>query len=256
MAQPKLTGSKGKIALALGAAATIALAIPTAGWALGGKAEALTGPNSPDFAFFTPASVDPQLAKRVQDSMRAKGLDLGFTPAGSASTGNRTVTVAVRVNNDAANAISIRPAGAIARSAPGARAVAIAPTRYNLGVARGYQSFTTAPDLSATARTSAVRDVAMPDLAEYQPAKGIAKSKPSRFQPRIVLDAEEKTGRSPRTRDALGDQSVDLGGAYRVTKNLDVTAGVRLSQERDRLDPLTDSVQDSQAVYVGTQFRF
>jgi len=35
-----------------------------------------------------------------------------------------------------------------------------------------------------------------------------------------------------------------------------VTAGVRYSQERDRLGPLTDGTQDSQAVYLGTQFRF
>jgi hypothetical protein len=31
---------------------------------------------------------------------------------------------------------------------------------------------------------------------------------------------------------------------------------VRYSQERERLRPLTDGKQDSQAVYVGTQFRF
>jgi hypothetical protein len=31
---------------------------------------------------------------------------------------------------------------------------------------------------------------------------------------------------------------------------------VRISQERDRLDPLTNSIQDSQAVYVGTQLKF
>jgi hypothetical protein len=47
-----------------------------------------------------------------------------------------------------------------------------------------------------------------------------------------------------------------VGGAYRVVGNLNVTAGVRLSQESDRLTPLTDGVEDSQAVYVGTQLRF
>jgi hypothetical protein len=31
---------------------------------------------------------------------------------------------------------------------------------------------------------------------------------------------------------------------------------VRYSQERERLTPLTDGKQDSQAVYVGTQFSF
>ena len=256
MARPVWTGSKGKVAAALSAAAAVALTVPAASLALGGDSDSFIAPNAPDFAFFTPASVDPQLAKRVQDSMRAKGLGLGFTPAGSASAGKRTVTVAVRVNNDSAQVISIRSTAAIARTTPGTRAITVAPTRYNLGVARGYQNFKAQPSLSAAVQSPTIRDVSMPDLAEYRPATGNAKDKPSRFQPRIALEAEKKAGRSPRTRDALGDQSVDLGGAYRVTKNLDVTAGVRLSQERDRLDPLTDSVQDSQAVYVGTQFRF
>ncbi len=57
----------------------------------------------------------------------------------------------------------------------------------------------------------------------------------------------------------MSAQTVDVGGSFRLSPNLDVTAGVRLSQERDRLDrldPLTNSVKDSQAVYVGTQIRF
>ena len=54
----------------------------------------------------------------------------------------------------------------------------------------------------------------------------------------------------------MGSQTVDVGGSFRLSPNLDVRAGVRLSQERERLDPLTNSVQDSQAVYVGTQLRF
>ena len=52
-------------------------------------------------------------------------------------------------------------------------------------------------------------------------------------------------------------ESLDLGGAYRVSRNLDVTAGVRLSEEQDaRLSPLTDGADDSQSVYIGTQLRF
>ena len=39
-------------------------------------------------------------------------------------------------------------------------------------------------------------------------------------------------------------------------RNLNVTAGVRLSQERGRLTPLTNGVEDDQSVYVGTQLRF
>ena len=49
---------------------------------------------------------------------------------------------------------------------------------------------------------------------------------------------------------------VDVGGSFRLTRNLDVTAGVRYQQERDlRALPELDK-QDSQAVYIGTQFRF
>ena len=83
------------------------------------------------------------------------------------------------------------------------------------------------------------------------------KEEPSRFGARIALEQEEKSGSAPRTHDALGDQTLDVAGSYRLTRNLDVTAGVRYSQERDRLAPLAESTQqDSQAVYVGTQFRF
>ena len=72
---------------------------------------------------------------------------------------------------------------------------------------------------------------------------------------RIVLDQKEPTGRAPRTFSDTADR-VDLGGAYRLGRNIDVTAGVRYSQERDRLRPLTDGKKDNQAVYLGTQFRF
>ena len=46
-------------------------------------------------------------------------------------------------------------------------------------------------------------------------------------------------------------------GSYSLTRNLDVTAGVRYERsERERLPRLTDDRRDSQAVYVGTAFRF
>ena len=98
-------------------------------------------------------------------------------------------------------------------------------------------------------------DVTMPDLADFEPSPGV-RDKPSRFAARVELEQADTVGVAPRTREALGDQMLGVGGSYRVTGNLDVTAGIRYSQERDRLVPLTDSVQDSQAVYIGTQFRF
>ncbi|MFZ1742887.1 MAG: hypothetical protein WAT93_08530 [Pontixanthobacter sp.] len=250
MAKPDNMAGFGKMGLVLGAAAAVALAVPSAVFALGGNAgSGVTAPSS-EFAPFTPATVDAALARRVAENIRSKGLNVGFTPAGTGALRDKTVTVAIRVNDQTAQSLSVQKATALAQTSIGNGRVAIDPTRYNLGIARGYQGFAKTPSLPA-----GIRNLEMPDLADYQPSEGV-KDKPSRFKTRIAVENEVNVGRSPRTIGGNGDQSFDLGGAYRVTKNLDVTAGVRLSQERERLDPLTDNVQDSQAVYVGTQFRF
>lgn len=233
------------------AAAGLALAAPSAGLALGAFSDGASTASGQGFGIFTPASVDPQLAQRVADQARAKGMR--FTPAGSGTAKERTVTVAVRVDDDTARAISFRSA---IDSAPGAGQgiAAIATSRYDLGISRDYQSF--ARPIAPTALPDTVRNLSMPDLANFAPSKATASDKPSRFQPRIALEDKDKAGRSADTLEGLGSQTVDVGGAYRLSRNLDVTAGVRLSQQRDRLSPLADPTQDSQAVYVGTQFRF
>ncbi|MEC9068186.1 hypothetical protein GRI72_09035 [Altererythrobacter marinus] len=245
MARPGNKTGKGGFAPVLLSAACLALAIPSAGMALAGidAGDAFADPAR--IAPFTPASVDPELAQRVA----ARGQALRFTPAGPARPLDRTVTVAVRVDGETARAISFRSALAAASGEPG-KAPALAATRYNLGIARGYQSFAKTPALPA-----GVREMDVPDLATFKPSEGV-KDKPARLQPRISFERDRALGRSPRTLEGMSDQSVDLGGAYRVTRNLDVTAGVRLSQDRNRLAPLTDMEDDSQAVYVGTQFRF
>ncbi len=239
---------KGRSLPLLLAVAGLALGVPSAGLALGALADTAASPLSTDRGIFTPATVDPQLARRVASLVGNNGLH--FTPAGTAGKRDRTVTVAVRVDGDVARVISLRSA---IDSVPGAGKgiAAIAPTRFDLGVARGYQSFTRPVTLPDT-----VRKLDMPDLARFEPAGSTSPEKPSRFQPRIALEGKGNAGRSEGTLEGLGSQTVDLGGAYRLSRNLNVTAGVRLSQERDRLAPLTDSSQDSQAVYVGTQFRF
>ena len=70
------------------------------------------------------------------------------------------------------------------------------------------------------------------------------------------LDSRSLPGASDRSLDPDRAYSVDVTGSYRLSRNVDLTAGVRLRRENDRLAPLTDQQQDSQAVYVGTQFRF
>ncbi|QYU69912.1 hypothetical protein J4558_07250 [Leptolyngbya sp. 15MV] len=242
----------GRFAPALFAVAT--LGVPSAGLALVGLGDAMPAIGGAKMVPFTPASVDPELARRVQERIAARGKALRFTPAGSIGTGESTVTVAVRVDDQTARAISVRSTLANLQAEPGTgrAATTLAGTRYNLGLARGYQSFAKP---QASPATVGLRDIAMPDLADFKPSESRAE-RPSRFQPRVALESEIQRGRSRGTLEGLGEQTVDLGGAYRVTRNLDVTAGVRLSQDRDRIAPLGEAVEDSQAVYVGTQFRF
>ncbi len=233
-----------------------ALACACAGLALGGSGIALAAVDDAvaalpvGFAPFTPASVDARLARLVGESNGS----MRFTPAGAAAGQGRSITVAVRIDDETARAMSVRSAIAAATDQLGTSPVEIASTRYDLGIARGYQSFAQAkPAVMVTG--APIADIAMPDLAAYRPSPGV-KDKPSRVTARIALDKDPKLGRAEGTREALGDQTVDLAGAVRVTRNLDVTAGVRYSQDRDRIAPVADGQQDSQAVYLGTQFRF
>ena len=200
---------------------------------------------------FIPSEVDPRLARSITVRALAKGQSFRFTPAAVPTGMDRSVvTVAVRLND--VNGQSLAQTLGARQPATGdadATALRIAPTGYSLGAARGYRSFA-----QNAVPTTPIRQLAAPDLSSYRPKPGVT-SDPSRFAPRIALDEREKAGRSPRTFDQA-DQQVDLGGSYRVTRNLNVTAGVRYSSDRDRLRPLTDGRQDSQAVYVGTQFRF
>lgn len=244
----------------LGVAGALLLALPSAGLAVVSFSGGEAGVRASAFDVFTPASVDPELAARVAQKARERGIR--FTPVG-VNTGDseRTVTVAVRVDDETARAISVRPPS---EGSPGlGKGIAgLQTSRFNLGTARGYQSFarTPAPAAPVSGRQPALRetlsDLQMPDLADFAPSQPTREDRPSRLQPRIELGDEAIAGRSPNTLDAIGSQTVDVGGSFRLSRNLDVTAGVRLSQERDRLAPLTNSVQDSQAVYVGTQIKF
>lgn len=213
-----------------------------------------------DLGAFTPASVNPRLMATFRKVSDAKGDASSslfrFTPAGAAGPGSRSVTVAVRVDADTARIVAIRKAAGEA----GRGVSAIDPVAFNLGVARGYQSFTQAAPVPAAGTRSLtlpseIGKISAPDLRSFTPAK--SSSGKSRFSPTVELDGDNALpGNSPRPYTGEADMSVDVGGAYRVADNLKVTAGIRYSSERDRAGPLTDGQQDSQSVYVGTRFRF
>lgn len=249
----KSTGFK-RVLPAVLALAGATLALPGVGLAVDSGEPTLTS-SGIGYVPFTPARVDSELAKRVAAIMGEDGLR--FTPANKsvARVGERTVTVAVRVDNATARAISVRGAIESVGAKKGrSEVLAVTPTSYNLGIARGYQSF--AQPTRPVEVAAGLRDLDMPDLSTFRSGQDQKSEKSSRFTSRIAVENEGDTGRAPRTLEGAGEQRVDVSTSYRVMGNLGVTAGIRVSQDRNRLNPLTDGVEDDQAVYVGTQLKF
>lgn len=239
---------RGGAAAMLLAGAVCLLALPSAVLAFSSKLDLqpVDDAMEAEQSGFLPAEVDPRLARSITVRALSKGRTFRFTPAATPTRMDRQLTVAVRLNSPVTRQIVVRgPATPAAGTA-----LSIAPTAYSLGAARGYKTF------AQTGTSADARQIDMPNLAAYSIA-GSTKSDPARFAPRIELDEKARAGRSPRTLEGQGtDQTVDLGGSYRLSRNLNVTAGVRYSPERNRVDPLIDGKQDNQAVYVGTQIKF
>lgn len=237
--------------LAAGLAASGLAMTPALARVLSEQSNAVSLPSLNTISSFTTAGADPRLAASFKRNSLGGSTQFKFTPAGGNTSGDRAVTVVVR-QDASGKAISIREN--VLAAAPGAGVLTpakITPTSFSLGTAKGLKSF-----------AIPVRKLGnnLPDLSEI--GLGILESddisgKKSRFNPRLSIDAKTPIGSAPGALDASEkDYSLDVGGSYSVTRNLAVTAGVRLKNERDRMAPLTDSRQDSQAVYVGTQFRF
>lgn len=189
---------------------------------------------------FTPAVSDPRLAAELARRGFSSG-SFRFTPATVSS--NRAVRVAVR-----ARASGPADAGRRAGDATTTAVTAITPSAYNLGVAVGWRHFAVSGDVAR------VRGGPLPggrDAAEV----GVSYSA-SKFTGRVeaAVDRAEITPTRALTPDV--GYSVGVGGSYRLTRNLDVTGGVRYRIQHDRLQPIADERRDSQAVYIGTAFRF
>lgn len=188
---------------------------------------------------FTPAAADPRLAAVLARA----GIDgsFRFTPAETRNTG-KAVTVAVRTRS---NRLPGDERVALAAPAP---TVGIAPIAYNLGVAVGWKRFAVSGDVSKVdlGGQPGSRDTA--DLAVTYAG--------TRFSGQVRASSDKPAAGSVRLVETAPSYSLDVGGSYSLTRNLDVTAGMRYKSERDRLVRFTDDRRDSQAVYVGTAFRF
>lgn len=186
---------------------------------------------------FTPAAGDPRLAALFARAGMAGGFR--FTPA-ETRTDSRAVTVAVRARN------TVAEAGRVAVADAGGT-VGLAPIAYSLGASVGWR------------RLALSGDVARVDLAGQpggREAADLALSYTApRWSGRVKAQADRPIDGTPRAIADLPSYSVDLGGSYSLTRNLNVTAGVRYRTDRERLARL-DERRDSQGVYVGTAFRF
>lgn len=190
---------------------------------------------------FTPAAADPKLAAVLaQGGLPDSGFR--FTPSDSRRTGNRAVTVAVRARSTRTAVVS-----ADRTVSPN---VGVAPVAYNLGVSVGWKRFAVSGDLT---RVDLVAEPGGRERANV----GVAYVG-KRAEGRVQATADRPLANTPALIGDKPSYSIDVGGSYSLTRNFDVTAGVRYKSEteRERLPRLTDNRRDSQAVYVGTAFRF
>lgn len=193
---------------------------------------------------FTPAAADPRLAALMARSDIA-GNGFRFTPTGDAAR-NRKVTVAIRARTSAPAQIFSSNRGL---ASPLVASLGITPSAYNLGASIGWKRFALSGDVARI-------DTGLEPGSRESVRAGASYNAP-RWSGRVMVDAERGLGVQPRAITPEKSYSVDLGGSYKLTRNLDVTAGVRYKmQDRDRLQTVTDDRRDSQALYVGTAFKF
>jgi hypothetical protein len=190
---------------------------------------------------FTPANADPKLAA----ALAGKGFaltDLKFTPAPAKGRPSQ-VRVAIRARTLAPTALAEASATPVAANQ-------LTPTGYNLGVAVGWRRFALAGDV-AQAKS------ADPAIGGRERAVlGVSYSLSDRLSTRVAVGAERASG-SPLPALRRGDNvSLDAGASFSLSRRIALTGGVRYNIERDRLSALQDQRRDSQAVYVGTAFRF
>jgi hypothetical protein len=191
---------------------------------------------------FTPAVANPRLAA----AFARRGLQPGsfrFTPPSASADKSKAVKVAVR-----ARASTAAQVARDRTDAPASTVTALAPTAYNLGVSVGWKSFALSGDVAK------IEGGAIPtgrEAAEIGLSYNLKK-----FTGRVEVGAERSEPSSLKIVPQEESYSVGVGGSYRLTRNLDVTGGVRYKIQEDRLQPLADNRRDSQAVYIGTAFRF
>lgn len=229
-----------KVGIALGAALLAsAFAIPSVVLAKPAKRPPPVSISFDRVSGFTPATTDPKLAAALAERGMIAS-DFRFTPAAPKGRPSQ-VRVAIRARG-AAPALG----GGEATPAIGA----LTQASYNLGMSVGWRRFAVTGDVAKTGGAGLAIG------GRESAVVGVNYSLGKRVTARVAAGAE----RSDSTRaPALGKDeaySLDVGGAYKLTRNIALTGGVRYRIDEERTPALKDNRRDSQAVYVGTAFKF
>ncbi|HEX6218981.1 MAG TPA: porin [Sphingomicrobium sp.] len=192
---------------------------------------------------FTPASADARLAA-VLGKRSSSLTDLQFTPAPAKGRPSQ-VRVAIRARANT----PLKGAAAQAAAGGAAAPVTLAPASYNLGVAVGWRRFAVSGNVSSTKGD--------PALGERESAAlGVSYSLNKNLTAKASVGAERGDPRKSAAIRGTDNVSVDLGSTLALSKRVALTGGVRYRIDSDRLSTLNDHRRDSQAVYIGTAFKF
>ena len=206
------------------------------------------------FGTFTPAGVDSELAQHFDvDSLTDKS-GFAFTPAGGVES-DRSVMIVVRApESPTSSLVNMRKVvreGDLAALPKRSEGVQLAAISYDLGSAKGLQSF-------ALPEKAVRRKLDEPVVAVGKGTGFTLDEEPKKraIAPRISVEEGRNVTAVPRDVAGVNDYKVDVGGRVSVTNGIDLTAGVRLENDRSQDQRLTNDQRDNQAVYVGTMIKF
>lgn len=192
---------------------------------------------------FTPANADPKLAASLGANKGLALTDFKFTPAPAKGRPSQ-VRVAIRARTSGPAQAQLASTGLATAAVD-----ALKPTSYNLGVAIGWKRFAVSGDVAK------VQDANSAIGSRESAIVGVSYSL-KRFTGRVAVGAEKADGHPVPALRKGDNYSLDLGGSYDLSRRIALTGGVRYNIERDKLSTLQDARRDSQAVYVGTAFKF
>ena len=192
---------------------------------------------------FTPTTKDPRLAAAyARIAASASRQNFRFTPTSGSMSGQRSVTVMVR-------AADLNERVTVSRTLD---PVSIAPVAFSLNSAHNWRKF-------ALPEAAGRKELDPVSIDQIEGAKNFSldQGKKTRFSTKVMIESRREPGTTVRNPNADKDYSLDLASSYSLTRNLNVTAGLRYNNSvAGRLTPMTDDRQDNQAVYLGTVFKF